>query len=137
MEVVLRMYFLTLSNADIQFSEKELTWRSYIAKKALPTTQRVELINKKEFAKVALNENIEAFMVHVSFLNLGLKMTIYSDWEAHIALLLAEKITVSAEYLDFADIFSKKSAKVLLEHIRIDKHAFELENGKQPPYRRI
>ena len=26
-EVVLRMPFLTLSNADIQFARKELTWR--------------------------------------------------------------------------------------------------------------
>ena len=37
MEVVLRMLFLTFSNADIQFAEKELTWRSYTAKEALPT----------------------------------------------------------------------------------------------------
>ena len=48
-KVVLEIPFLTFSNADIQFSEKELTWRSYTAKEALPTTRRVELINKKEF----------------------------------------------------------------------------------------
>ena len=36
-EVVLDMSFLTLSNADIQFVEKELTWRSYTTAKALPT----------------------------------------------------------------------------------------------------
>ena len=37
-EVVLKMPFLTLSNVDIQFAEKELTWRSYIVKETLPTT---------------------------------------------------------------------------------------------------
>ena len=36
-EVVLDMLFLTFSNADVQFVEKELTWRSYITAKALPT----------------------------------------------------------------------------------------------------
>ena len=30
-KVVLGMLFLTLSNADIQFAEKKLTWRSYTA----------------------------------------------------------------------------------------------------------
>ena len=37
-EVILGMHFLTFSNADIQFAEKKLTWRSYTVKKALPTT---------------------------------------------------------------------------------------------------
>ena len=45
MEVVLGMPFLSLSNADVQFAEKELTWRTYTTKKALPTTCRVEIIN--------------------------------------------------------------------------------------------
>ena len=63
-KVVLEMLFLTLSNADIQFAKKELTWRSYTAAEALQTTiKRVELIDKKEFAKAALNENVEAFVV--------------------------------------------------------------------------
>ena len=77
MEVVLGMHFLTLSNADIQFVEKELTWRTYTTKDALPTTQRVELINKKKFAKAALDENIKAFVVHVNSLSLGSKITIH------------------------------------------------------------
>ena len=78
MGVVLEMPFLTLSNANIQFAEKELTWRTYTTEDALPTTQRVELIDKKEFAKAAFDENIEAFVVHVSSLSLGSKMTIHA-----------------------------------------------------------
>ena len=66
MEMVLRMLFLTFSNADIQFAEKELTWRFYTAAEALPTTKRVELINKKEFAKAALDKESETFVIHVS-----------------------------------------------------------------------
>ena len=70
-EVVLEMSFLTLSNTDIQFAEKELTWRSYIAAEALPTIKWVELNDKKEFAKAALDENVEAFVVHVTSLSLS------------------------------------------------------------------
>ena len=45
MEVVLSMPFLTFSNADVQFAEKELTWRTYTIKEAFPTTRRVEIID--------------------------------------------------------------------------------------------
>lgn len=49
-DVVLEMPFLTLSNADVNFPDWELLWRSYTTLKALPTT---ELIGKKEFAAIA------------------------------------------------------------------------------------
>ena len=94
----------------------------------------MELINKKEFAKAPLDENIEAFVMHVSFLSLGSKMTIYPARKAQIALVLAKEVTVPAEYSDFADVFSKKTAKVLPKRIGINKHAIKLEDGKQPPY---
>ena len=77
-KVVLGMPFLALSNADVQFIEKELTWRAYTTAKALLTTKRVELIDKKEFAKVALDENFETFVVYVASLDLR----IYPDKEA-------------------------------------------------------
>ena len=40
-EVILGMPFLKLSNADVSFGEKTLTWKSYTTNKALPTTKRV------------------------------------------------------------------------------------------------
>ena len=66
------MPFLTLSNADIKFAQKELTWRSYITAEALTTIKWVEIIDRKEFAKAALDENVEAFLVHVTYLSLNL-----------------------------------------------------------------
>lgn len=57
MEIVLKIHFLALNNASFQFSTKKLTWRSYIMAKALPTINRVELINKKKFAKAILDKN--------------------------------------------------------------------------------
>ena len=45
MKVVLGMLFLFLSHVNIQFAEKELIWRTYTTKKALPTTRQVDIIN--------------------------------------------------------------------------------------------
>ena len=63
------MPFLTLSNANIKFAPKELTWRSYTAAEALPTIKRVEIIDRKEFAKAVLDEHIEDFVVRVTSLS--------------------------------------------------------------------
>ena len=77
MKMVLRQFFLNFSNANIQFAEKKLTWSSYIAKEALVTIQRVELIDEKKFAKAMLNENIKTFMLYVSSLSLESKISSY------------------------------------------------------------
>ena len=89
MEVVLRMPFLTLSNINIQFAAKKLTWRSYTTAEALPTTKRVKLINKKEFAKAALDEECETFVIHVIALEAPLAgMAIHPLREAQILALI-------------------------------------------------
>ena len=64
-EVVLRIPFLTLSGADVDFLGRELRWRTYSTKEALPTTRRVELMGKKEFAAAALDPEHEIYVVHV------------------------------------------------------------------------
>ena len=133
-EVVLDIPFLTLSNANVQFVEKELTWRSYTTAEALPTTKRVELINKKEFAKAALDENSETFVVYVASLNLAPTPGIHPDRAAQIALLLTEEVKIPEEYSDFTDVFSEEKALVLPERTESNQHAIELEEGKQPPY---
>ena len=61
-------------------------------------------------------------------------MTIPPAQEAQIASLLAEEVTIPAEYLDFADFFSKVSAEMLPQRTGINEHAIKLESGKQPPY---
>ncbi len=85
MEVVLGMPFLSLSNANVEFAELEkLTWRTYTAAEAIPTTRRVKLINKREFTRAALDENSETFVVHV----LALEATmIHVSQAAQIAAL--------------------------------------------------
>lgn len=66
--VILGMLFLILSNVDMLFLEQELFWRSYTSAEALSTTKQVKIINKKELAKAALDENVETFVVHLASL---------------------------------------------------------------------
>ena len=132
MELVLGMPFLTFNNADVQFVEKELTWTSYTTTEALPTTKQIELINKKEFAKAALDEKSETFVIHVASLNLVLR--IHLDREAQIAFLFTEEVKIPDKYSDFTDVFSEEKALVLPERTELNEHAIDLEDGKQPPY---
>ena len=59
------MSFLTLSGADVDFLDRELRWRTYTTQAALPTTRRIELVGKKEFAAAALDPKHETYAVHV------------------------------------------------------------------------
>ena len=131
------MLFLALSNADIQFAKKELTWRSYTAAEALPTTKRVELIDKKEFAKAALDEESETFVLHIAALEALLAgMAIHLSRTAQILALIQDKAPtkVLPEYADYADVFSFDLAMKLPENTGINEHAIELQDGKQPLY---
>ena len=60
------MPFLKISNANIAFGEGTLTWKSYTTNKALPTTERVQLVDPKEFVIAALDADSETFVVHVA-----------------------------------------------------------------------
>ena len=61
-------------------------------------------------------------------------MTIHSAQKAQIALLLVKYVIVPEKYLDFTNIFLKKSAEVLPEHTKINEYAIKLQEDKQPPY---
>lgn len=52
-------------------------------------------------------------------------------------LLLAKKVNVLANYVNFIDVISKKSAAKLHKHFSINKHLIILESDKQPPYKLI
>ena len=54
-----------------------------------------------------------------------------------MASLLAKEISIPSKYANFSDVFLKESAAVLLNSLDINKHAIDLEPGKQPPYRPI
>ena len=131
-EVVLNMLFLTLCNADVQFVEKELTWRSYTTAEALPTTKQVELINKKKFAKAALDEDFEIFVIHVASFNLIPRL--HLDKAAQIVSLLVKEVEIPDKYSDFTNVFLEEKALVLPECSKLNEHIIDLEDNKQPLY---
>ena len=94
-------------------------------------TKRVEIIDKKEFAKAALDRHVEAFVVYVTFF---LTMAIYPAKEAQIYLLVVKKVKISTEYSNFSDIFLEEKALILPEATELNQHVIELEKGQQPPY---
>ena len=79
---------------------------------------------------MALDEDIKTFMIHISSLSLGSRMTIYLAKKTQIALLLAKKVIILAKYLDFANAFLEESANVLSEQTKTNEHATKLEQSK-------
>ena len=65
-KVILRMLFLKISNADMSFGKETLIWKTYITNEALPTTEQVQIINKKNFVIAALDADNKTFAVHVA-----------------------------------------------------------------------
>lgn len=79
LKVVLRIFLLTLRNADVFSVKQKLTLKFYIIVKVLSTNKRVKIIDKKFFAKATLDKNVETFVMYIIFL---LTMTIHSAKKA-------------------------------------------------------
>ena len=80
-EVILEILFLKISNADMLFDEKTLTWKTYITNKALFTIKQIQIINKNDFVIAALDADSETFVVHIAFWKWE-KMPVYSERQA-------------------------------------------------------
>ena len=80
---------------------------------------------------MALDEHVEAFVMHVTSL---LTMAIHPAREAQIASLVAEKVQIPSEHSDFLDVFLKEKASVLPVATDLNQHAIELQEGQQLPY---
>lgn len=74
--------------------------------------------------------NNKTLIIHIIFLSLSLKISIYPIWEAQIIFLLTKKVIIQAEYLDFSDLFLKKSAIELFKYFNINKYLINLKLEK-------
>ena len=128
------MFFLILSKADIRFIERELVWKTYTAAKTLPTSKKVEIINKKEFAVAVSNANDEIFVMYVVALAEPTTMPIDPSYQTQVATLTSKENGISAEYSDFSNVFSSDSAVELPEYTGINNHSINLLDDKQSPY---
>ena len=130
-EVILRILFLKISNADVLFGKKTLTWRTYTTNKVLSTTKRVQIVDPKEFVIVVLNVNSKTFVVHMPIRKQE-KIPMHSEKQAQVRALLFDgaPTEVSAEYSDYSDVFSAENATELLENTGMNEYTIKLEEGK-------
>lgn len=115
----------------------------YIPTKTLLTTQRVKLVEKKEFSAIALNSNDKTFVVYIVFIAssnfANSNHVIHPSYWTHIASLKVDEalIAILSKYIDFIDVFSSNLVAKLSEYTRINNHTIKLINGKQSPYKPI
>ena len=128
-EIVLGMPFLTLSDANVDFSGQELWSRTYIIEEVLLTTRCVKLVGKKEFTATSLDPKHGTDVVHVASLSstplasLGFTLLdVNLFWRPQISGLIAKEAPtkVPAEYLNFADVFSSDFVSKLFKYIGIN-----------------
>ena len=119
-----------MSNANVDFQAWNLQWRSYTTRDVLSTTKRVELIEKKEFAAAALDPEYEAFVLHVTALNISSDIgdKVHPLKKTQIAHLKTDEAPteVSSKYAHFVDVFSPELAVELFKHTSINNYAIEL-----------
>lgn len=77
------------------------------------------MIDKKKFAKTVFDENIEAFVVWITFLDLS-SILIYSAKKTQMVLPLAKKVKNLAKYSDFLNVFLKKKLLRLLKITKLN-----------------
>ena len=125
-KIVLEIFFLTLSGANVDFLDQKLHWRIYITKEALLTIRHVELVGKKKFAAAALDVEYETFVVYIMSLSSTL-LNIYRFHISQLSGLITKKTSakISNKYIDFINIFFLDLASKLSKHNRINDHAYQ------------
>ena len=79
----------------------------------------MEIIDKKKFAKAALDENVKAFVIYVTSFSLSL-ISIYPAKEAQIVWIVAKEVKSPTKYSDFSNIFLEKKAVILPKIIELN-----------------
>ena len=82
------------------------------------------------------DENVEAFVVHVTFLNLNL-MPIHLAQKPQIALLVIKEMQIPSKYLDSLDVFLEEKTSILPKTTKLNQHVIELQESQQLFYRPI
>lgn len=127
------MPFFELADPDIRFASREFAWRSYTTADALATTERVEIVDVRDFSRDALDPDLGSYVVHAAALaNVGM----HPDRQARLVAVEVEElkeVEIPTEYIDFTDVFSDEDADKLPPH-SVDEHCIPTEDGKQPPF---
>lgn len=108
-DIVFGIFFLIMSNINVNFKDWDLEQRFYTIKKILPTIIRVKSIKKKEFVIAAFDIHYKTFVIYLSIFNISLDINdkVYPLSKAQIAHLKVDEafIEVLSKYTNFADVF--------------------------------
>lgn len=74
MSIALGILFLIFSNIEIDFAGQELYYKLFISIKALPTTIRMELVEKSKFKIIGFSSNEKTFVVYIAALSFNPKI---------------------------------------------------------------
>ena len=132
-EMVFGILFLILNDANVDFLDWKLRWRTYTTQKALLTTKCIKLVEKKKFVVAAIELKYKTFVVFVTSLSPTLfNIGVYLFYKPQMASLIAENllIKVFAKYVDFTDVFFPDLVSKFFKHIKINDHAIELVDGQ-------
>ena len=131
-EVILKILFMKLSNADVLFNEKTLMRKTYIINKALTTMKQVQIIGKKNFVIAVIDADIKTFVIYMAIWEEE-KMPVHSQKQAQVKVLIFDKAptVILAEYSHYSNFFLVEYATKLLEHTGINNYTIKLENSKQ------
>ncbi len=131
LDIILKIPFLTISNANIDFQVQNLQQKSYTTRNVLSTTRLIELIEKKKFVITALNPKHEAFVIYITAFKVDLDDKMHPLKRAQIAYLKANKafIEIPSKYTDFVDIFLSKLATKLPKYMEINDHFIKFVKG--------
>ena len=93
-----------------------------------PTTKKVELIRKKEFAIVIFNPKYKVFVIYITTLSFNSGNKMNPSKKAQIVYLKVNKtlIEIFSKYIDFKDIFLLKLAIKFLNYTSINNHIIKL-----------
>ena len=147
-EVILGMFFLKISNANVSFSRKTLMRKSYITNKTLSTTEQVKIVDLKEFVIATCDTDSKTFVVHMAIreqkkllwtLSKKLRLKLRAEPKAEKtqvkALIFVEALTkISVEYFNYNNVFLAENVAELLQNTRINEYAIKLEQDKQLPF---
>ena len=89
-----------------------------------------------QFARAALNKNVQVFVLHVTSLTLNL-MSIHLAKKAEIVSLITKEVKIPTNYSDFSNVFSEEKALILPKIIDLNQYAIKLQENQQPLYRPI
>ena len=143
-KVILKMFFLKISNADMLFGKKTLMWMFYTTNQTLPTTEQVQIIKLKEFVIAMLDTDNKTFVMHMaiwkweemvidSVKKVQIKAQSKAQSGAQVGALIFNKTStkIPAEYSNNSDAFLAENAAKLAKYTGINEHAIKLEEGKR------